>query len=233
MSRRPHQLLGLVVPIVAFCAAVPVLTSIYQQPPVTGWLLSIGASIWSLVAIAAVTGARLLTDEHNRWSLSRLQLVAWTVLVLSTFWAMSLTRLFGHAVDPLALNVDNNLWLLLGISGTSSVASPLILARKQTAAQGIVDRPRSVGVDSGSLRDLFRGEDVGNANVVDIGRVQMAFFTFVCLCTYFLACWRALATQAHDAVVFPPVSSDLVALLGISHATYLANKNIDRPATGV
>jgi hypothetical protein len=142
---------------------------------------------------------------------------------------MFVTRLLAHAANPLALDIDNNVWWLLGISGTSSVASPLILGRKQASAPVVVDASRVQGVDAG-VRDLFRGEDAGNASLVDIGRVQMVFFTLVCVCSYAAACWYAFTTRARDALTFPPLSSDLVTLLGISHATYLANKNVDRMA---
>jgi hypothetical protein len=232
MVAHSPKLFGFVLAVVVFCAAPLVLMRINHMAPAVAWLASLAAGAWVLAAIASVTGARLLSDERGRWSLSRLQLLVWTVLVLSTFWTMFLTRLLANAADPLALSVDDNLWWLLGISGASSVASPLILGRKQASSPGIVDAPRSQGVEVGSVRDLFRGEDAGNASVVDIGRVQMVFFTLVCVCAYAAACWYAFKNHPRDALTFPPLSSDLVMLLGISHATYLVNKNVDRKIQG-
>src|SRR5262250_3230789 len=106
MLTRPPKLVGLVLAAVTFTAAPAMVMAFNRQPPVLAWIISLAAAMWTFRAIAAATGARLLTDERGRWSLSRLQLVAWTVLVLSTFWTMSATRMLAHAADPLALSVD-------------------------------------------------------------------------------------------------------------------------------
>jgi hypothetical protein len=203
----------------------------HDWQPASAWLLDLVAGGMALVAIAWATRTRVLSDERGRWSLSRLQLVLWTSLILPTLWTMAVSRMAGGAADPVAFALDDNLWLLLGIPLTSAVASPLILQRKEARLPGLVDRPASVGVTEGQLGDLFRGEDAGSAKALDLGRVQVAFFTAVTLCVYFVACWHAFAVEPRDALAFPPVSQNLVALLGISHATYLANKNTDRPAS--
>lgn len=192
------------------------------------WLLSIAAGAMVLLAIGRVTGQHLLTDERQRWSLSRLQLLAWTLLVLPSVWTMVVLKLGASVADPLALGMDEYLWGLLGISAGSFVGASLIAERKR-ATPGLVDRRAAPG-DSGELRDLFRGEDVGNAQLVDLGRVQMCLFTAVALLVYFAACWHAFAGESATRLAFPEVSQNLVALIGISHATYLAGKLPDRPA---
>jgi hypothetical protein len=44
------------------------------------------------------------------------------------------------------------------------------------------------------------------------------------------ACWHAFASQAPAVLAFPAMSQNLVALLGISHATYLVGKIPGRAA---
>lgn len=221
---------AIVVATSAFVAGTPWLIKKREWCASSVWMLSLVLGWLILITVAKLSGTRLLVDERGRWSLSRLQSIAWMSLLLPTFWTMAMVRLFGGAADPLALDMDQNLWALLGISAVSLVGSPLVLARKQSSSPELLDVPRNLGRSAPGPRDLVRGEDAGNADVLDLSRVQMAFFTAVALCIYFALCWHALSTQHPTALVFPPVSADLVALLGISHATYLANKNIDRPA---
>jgi hypothetical protein len=205
-----------------FFGGAPLAIQYLGWRPVHAWVLSIAAGVGVLLAISHVTGQHLLTDERRRWSLSRLQLLTWTVLLLPSVWTMVMVKLLGGVDDPLALGIDDNMWALLGISAASFVGSPVILERKRTAP-GVLDI-RALGDGAGELRDLFRGEDAANAQMVDISRVQMCLFTAVVVCVYFAACWRAFATQTAGALAFPAMSQNMVALLGISHATYLVGK---------
>ena len=227
-ARRYRALAALLLAVAAFVAIPIVMIHRDAFRVVFAWVISIVAGGTALMAVGRLTGAGLLADERGRWSLSRYQLLIWNVLLIPTFWTMFAVKIFGRATDPLALGMDANLWWLLGINAASFVASPLILARKQTTP-GLLDVPRRTCGDPG-IHDLFRGEDAGNADVVDIGRVQMVSFTLITVFAYTAACWQAFVTASAQTLAFPAVSSDMVALLGISHATYLVNKNADRPA---
>jgi hypothetical protein len=218
--------------VVAFFAGAPVAIWHWGWRPTHVWALNITAGLAVLFAIGRVTGKHLLTDERRRWSLSRLQLLAWTALLLPSIWTMVTLKLLADVDDPLALGMDENLWALLGISAASFVGSPLILERKRATPGALDVRDGGSGdAGAGELRDLFRGEDTANADVVDVGRVQMCLFTALAILVYFAACWHAFASQAAGALVFPAMSQGLVALLGISHATYLAGKVPNRVAT--
>jgi hypothetical protein len=71
-------------------------------------------------------------DERNKMSLSRLQLIAWTVVVLSGFLVAALSNLRADSADdPLAIAVPEILWAAMGISAISLVGSPLILSTKK------------------------------------------------------------------------------------------------------
>lgn len=215
----------------AFLGGAPVAIHHWGWRPVHAWVLSILAGLVVLVAIGRVTGEHLLVDQRRRWSLSRLQLLMWTLLLLPSIWTMVVSKLLAGAEDPLALGMDENMWALLGISAASFVGSPLILDRKR-ATPGVLEvrAPDAPAPDPG-LRDLFRGEDAANAEFVDIGRVQMCLFTLIAVTVYVAACWHAFASQTPAALAFPAMSQNLVALLGISHATYLVGKLPGRVAT--
>lgn len=233
-----------------------------------GWLLPV-ASVrvsWTLtlllllafllVAGQGITGRTdgLMIDERNKMSLSRFQMVLWTVLILSAFLAVALARVReGMVADPLAIALPQELWILMGISTTSLVGAPLInnAKRKRNADDRqlaeTISQLRDQGananeVDSEGLlvvnrdlsaarwSDMFRGEEAGNAAVLDIAKVQMFFFTIILVIAYASALAAALGSGPVGE--FPAVSQGMLALLGISHTGYLTSKGVTHSETG-
>jgi hypothetical protein len=90
--------------------------------------------IFAAIAGQGITGLwrGLLIDERNKISLSRLQRTLWTIVVLSGFLTAALSNLEAGQPDPLAISAPSELWLLMGISTTSLVASPLIKSTKRS-----------------------------------------------------------------------------------------------------
>lgn len=84
-----------------------------------------------------------LISERNVISLSRVQLSAWTILVLAAFLVAALKRVLAPEVEaPLDIAVDWKVWALLGISTASFIGSPMVLSKKKakTPADGAVRR---------------------------------------------------------------------------------------------
>jgi hypothetical protein len=189
------------------------------------WLPSL-ALLWVFVLVAGhgITGywRGAFIDEQNRISLSRLQLAAWTVVVLSAYLIAALGNLAGGAADPLAIRIDSQIWILLGISTTSLVGSPLLKSNKKL--QGLLLRYSAPG-DS-SWADLFRGEETGNEDLLDMGKLQLFYFTVIVVFAYAVALGTELARGGVPITEFPSLSSGVLALVGISHAGYLMNKVI-------
>jgi hypothetical protein len=101
-------------------------------------------------------GGVLIDPATNMMSLSRLQIVLWTWVVLSAFVTVALARVGdsisnpGNYCDsapgqqgaeiacaaPLGVQLPPLLWALMGISVTSAVASPLLKAGKAQRTEG-------------------------------------------------------------------------------------------------
>uniref|UniRef100_UPI000D3F9FB9 hypothetical protein n=1 Tax=unclassified Variovorax TaxID=663243 RepID=UPI000D3F9FB9 len=198
----------------------------------------------------------VLVDERNRYSLSRLQISLWTVLVLATVYVVLVVNVVrGGAKEALAVDLDPNLILLMGLSVASFVTAPMVLSLKTTqpgdpgelartgrqlrAAQDLDALPSATGrvlVKSNPadarLADFIRGEDIGNAMVVDLPRLQMLLITGVVVLAYGGAVGHTLGTGAAFLLALPKLSSTLLLLVLVSHSGYVAGKLIPTsPAT--
>ena len=74
------------------------------------------------------------------------------------------------------------------------------------------------------LADMFQGSETGNAGLLDLGKVQMFFFTLIIVLAYASAL-SALFQQGRGPIqALPVIDGGMLALLGISHVGYLVNK---------
>lgn len=226
------------------------LSGIYIPKASYSYFVVLGAfAIFCLFLGRWVNGRPLgiFVGDRNLMSLSRFQMVLWTVLILSAYLTMCLYRLRNGTPDPLAVAMDWHLWALMGISTASMVGSPLLLgnktqseappdAVKKAAAQLSEDasdiKQNSAGklygnksVNDASLTDIFQGDEIGNTAYIDVAKVQMFFFTFVSLWVYGAATLKIFNGDSYSAM--PAFSDGLVALLGVSHAGYLTSKIVD------
>jgi hypothetical protein len=202
-----------------------------------------------MFAFAAVIGkiinnrwTGILIDERNRMSLSRFQIVIWTIIIVSAYFAIASARIAAEEDDPLAIAIDPSLWALLGISSTSLVGTPLILdSKKKKEVDAIEDalfqNPNRVGtvainpqIDDAEFANIFRGDEIGNRDQVDISKVQMFFFTIISALSYVVALFNMLRTTDVPTGL-PELPPGLIALLTISHGAYLTNKTVDHTPT--
>jgi cell division protein FtsL len=192
----------------------------------------------------------LLIDSRNRMSLSRLQLVLWTVLVLSAFLTVAMFNIREDPMaDPLNIEVPAQVWGLLGISTTSFVTAATIKSQKKNleVTRGAKDKTTEaldkVGEDSNkladpqgalvayeqpenaSVSDLFKGDEVISAAYFDLGKVQVFLFTLIVVFAY-AAEVGAMLYSTRVISALPELSTGIVALLGISHAGYLTAKAV-------
>ncbi|MEW6181754.1 MAG: hypothetical protein AB1500_01065 [Bacillota bacterium] len=213
-------------------------------------------AVFTTVAGHGVTGLwrGLLIDERNKISLSRLQMTLWTIVVLSGFFTAALSNLRNGQTAPLSIAVPSELWLLMGISTTSLVGSPLIKSGKRAKEPRQAERDCTfdlIAKQGGDINkvtnkgqivvnttpeearwsDLFRGEETGNAAQLDLAKIQMFYFTLILVLAYATALGAALAGSAAKIAGFPALDPGMVALMGISHAGYLTNKAVPHSET--
>jgi hypothetical protein len=209
------------------------------QSPLVAWFadlvlvsiffLGLGVSINQSWAGAAV-------DWRNKLSLSRLQIVIWTILFAATLLA-SFSWNASHGAS-LALVIPNSAWLLMGISGITAVGAPLIVSQKPDVPRGIAPLPppdmlvegiivtRPAGAQLSWL-DLVRGDELGNAAAIDVGKVQQLLFTLVAVLSYGVAIAHLFAdTTVHGIAELPTMDGGFISLLAASSATYLAYKAV-------
>lgn len=215
-----------------------VVVTYYAEPgnPFVAWLWYMGL----LVAFIVVAGVGItmhpfgfLIDNRNKMSLSRFQIVLWTIVILPALMAVGMARGLGGIPHPLDIHIPQQIWLVLGISTTSLVGSPLLLSQKTRvpapAALAAVNANGLIAVngnrDDASWSDLFKGEEVGNYEYMDMAKIQMFFFTLVLVAIYAIAL-ATLLYNNKDTQNFPSFDSSMTALLAISHSGYLASKMV-------
>jgi hypothetical protein len=196
----------------------------------------------------------IFINERKLMSISRVQVGLWTLILLSAFFAIFIGRLRAGDADPLNIVIQPELWAVMGISGASFVGRSVIAGNKSSTEplnsgkevdkvqRDLKDPDESadqieynrVGVlyannciKSARLMDMFEGDELRNTRFVDVGKLQMFFFTVIVLMSYSVALFSLMATsKASDITMFPALSDGLVALLGISHAGMLGTSAV-------
>lgn len=240
-----------------FLVGMPILAWIFANKPVQVWWLLMAG----LISILFITGHGItgswkgaLIDNRNVISLSRFQMMGWTILVLSAFCAAVFWNLFHAGAECLAdpgkgclPGLPQTLWLLMGFSTASLVGSPLLLNAKKNQQPDPKEMHRTFELlseqgyhksdlanqgqlvvnaepDQARWSDLFTGEETGNFAHLDLARMQMFFFTLVSLLSYGVLIGHQLGTGADFIKDLPALNEGLLALIGISHTGYLAAK---------
>lgn len=225
------------------------------------WLITLGLFAAALALAGYATVGRwdgIFIDSENRISLSRFQLILWTLLLVSALMTAGLINAVKPAdPTPLQIRIPPRIWALLGLGAFTAVAAPTIdLERRREdmpvlaatspvpgAARGesighflqrtqdLSGEPRFSGallvkLDPKDARwiDIIRGDSAG-ARHVDVAKLQQLAFTLLLISVYAMAL-RTKMTGAADIDDFPEVDAGFLALLGLSHGAYLADKGL-------
>lgn len=204
---------------------------------VNSWIAVMGLILACFLITADGTTGRaigVLIDDRNKVSLSRFQMVIWTMLIMSAIAVIFVWRATDNAATSTAITLDPQLIALMGISTTSLVGSPFIKKRQGGVKLTVLNA--AGGARAGELvhnddfshaswADMFMGEKSDDHTILDLGKVQMFLFTILLVVTYGYAIYELLA-QPTVPDTLPDVGDMMVALLGISHGGYLINKAI-------
>lgn len=215
--------------------------------------VSAGTVLFFVVLGLEITNEPLgvLLNSRNLLSLPRLQMSLWTIIVMSALVTVMACRGWS-GVDPLQVTIPPELLEAMGISFVSAAAAPAILSLKSrvpstndefesatirmgqpiTASGKLVGRP-SAGL--ARLSDLVKSDDLSNAGLVDLSKVQQLLITAVLIAVY---AWR-LGTYLTGASIgaatteLPKFDQTFVNLLLVSHGGYLAYSATSKPAAEV
>ena len=185
-----------------------VLVPSFAGAPLWSFIGTLGGTLCLLIAFGyqiTTYAFGMLRDGQNGYSLSRLQMVAWTWLILSALIAVSAARLWhGATGEALNIYIPLNLFIVMGIAFFTGAASPALLSLKtqssstpqqlqtararmdesQVVANGqVVVRPTTTAPQFG---DLVEGDDLATAGTVDISKVQQLLITLLLLGVYFV-----------------------------------------------
>ena len=206
-------------------------------------LLIVALGVW---AGRAATGqfAGILIDTRGRYSLTRLQISLWTVVVVSLLVGVLVGRATVAGVDPLGFSIPDTLLAALGISLASGLGSITIKAYKNRSRADYVAasppaaetaRPAGdVAVGLGPrLAQLVLVEEGQDADVkVDITKFQNLLFTMFLIGAYVVVTVQAFRGKGPppaingpaDIATLPDFNATFITLLLISHGAYLIGK---------
>jgi hypothetical protein len=215
---------------------------------ILSWISLVAAfhvTLVTMVVLAAVIGhgvmglwRGILIDENDRISLSRFQLVLWTVLLVSGIFTAAFGNLFRKlpmpsplpgacsAADPLGIAISPNVWALMGITLTSAGAAVLMNQMNRAKRRHV----ENAGPEEASWADLFAATERLSEKLprrVDMTRVQNFYFTVVLVIVY-AALLHQLFAPGLFVCAFPDLTSGMLTLLGISHAGYIIPKAFPR-----
>ena len=201
------------------------------------WLLSALA----LLILAGIAGRsviygtgvwkafRILVDERDRFSLNRLQLVMWTILILSTFLAL----FWCDGLDlKRAAVIPAELLGLLGISlGSGVIAGAMkdgkdkMRPEKIAGGPGYAHQPaieRGIRSEPAHFTQVFLEEEGQAANkIISVTKFQNFIFTMALGIIYVVLTLKAGG--------YPTFAEQIIWLIGVSHAGYLGGKVPDKP----
>jgi hypothetical protein len=212
------------------------------------WLVTLALLAASFVAIGILIKERwdgIFIGAQNKISLSRFQLVGWTLVIGAGLLTAGLANVSLGDATPLNIKIPPDVWALLGLGSFTFVASPAILTQKErsgatnarlgniNAALKPTDKLKAdltavgpvvqkAAPEDARWRDLFRGDE-SDADLVDFSKVQQLLLTTLLVVTYAAALFTMFGSAGVQKT-FPDVSTGFLALLGISHAAYLGYK---------
>jgi hypothetical protein len=181
----------------------------------------------------AITGRwdGVLIDGRNRIALSRLQMFAWTLLILSTLiTAVASNLATTQSTAAFGITIWDELLVAMGISTVSLAATPALLTLKENASPGTVAARDDT--QKPSWLDIFRGDGTDEEMKPDLSKIQQFLITLSIVGGYAVAIGYLMYHLGPDArfTQFPPLDPKFIWLLGISHAGYLTYKAAPRPS---
>jgi hypothetical protein len=202
--------------------------------PVGAILAAWGASALLLLCLAVYLGRHatvhpgplsILIDNRGRFSLNHLQVVMWSLVIMSLVAGVFFGRLVAGVPSPLDFGVPDDVLGLLGIGLGSGVTAGAVKATKnRTAGPRLATKANGQAPRFEQVFMLEEGEYADE--VVDVTKFQSFGFTLVLVVAYVATAIHTIsdAASADDITVLPGLSSTFLVLLGISYVGYVGGK---------
>ena len=189
------------------------------------------ASLFLLALAALVTkGAPLkfIVGMDNRYSNSKLQIVLWFWILISTYIGTVALRAWSGGSDFFGgVNIPQNLLLLSGLSALTYGGAKAITTTKANTAEAApitsagLSEKTILPVNSQKLSDLVKN-DIGK---FDFGDFQMLVVTLLAVAMYLVLVFHFLSSiDFRTQVTLPDVDSTVLAAFGLGQGAYLAKK---------
>jgi hypothetical protein len=196
------------------------------------WIVSALVIVLLAVVVPSRLGAQnVLRDARGRYSLSRFQVMVWTVVLLSLITGMAFGRFAAGQVDVAGFQIPSQVLWLLGIAvGSGIVAGAIKVTKSTTRPDSVAAYP--VGEERGSLWQMLTAEEGASAGrSIDLAKFQNFVITVLLVLLYVAQAVSALKAVSNPAGIggLPAFSDAFLVLLGVSHAGYLLGK-IPSPA---
>jgi hypothetical protein len=185
------------------------------------WLVLLSVLTWCRRLLPPRTShpKNILIDSRGRYSLTHLQVVLWTFVILASLIA----ALIEHWGQTDKITLYPELLGLMGIASGSAVLSTAVKGVKDDSPESRVFReggtfsPGANREFKAQFRQIWLQEEGKYADqVIDVTKFQGFLFTLVAVGYYIAAAW----TQKN----IPEPSETLVWLLGVSQAGYVGGK---------
>jgi len=164
----------------------------------------------------------LILGEDGRYSNSKFQIATWFFVLISTYLATVVLRVWYGKCDFIGgVNIPQNLLLLSGMSAITFAGAKGITASKaQNASQtpGATQKTKAVAP---SFWDLVQDDN----GLFDFGDFQMLIITLLATGMYLVLVFNFLGSLDLRATVdLPNVDTTILATFGLGQGAYLAKK---------
>ena len=188
---------------------------------------------------------------RGKYSLGQLQLVLWTLLIISVWLTVVAVRTVLRVPDSIAVDIPGEVLALLGISATSLLTGTAIKNHKdhqrgdkpptldrsglpQISRDSQGKRELRDPSESPKWTDIFMGDQEGDRHYIDIGKFQMFWFTVAAIIAYFMQVLGDMETAINAGAL----TDNIIEACQGGAATemvkcYFANFNLPVPTAGL
>ena len=164
-----------------------------------------------------------MIDARSRARLARLQVILWTLIVISAFLAGALANVRansadpGSIADPLSIGVAEKLRILKVLNSQDEDVEKI----DNVGRVMIRECPIKANVLA-----LFKGDEVSNAAQLALGKVQIFYFTLILVFAYGVQLGSLFLEGSGVIENLPVLSAGILVLLALRHAGCLTNKAV-------